>query len=169
MRWSIVRDMAFSALIVATLSCGGGASQVTCSYDGGSYRAGQSIVDEKSCTACVCDPSGKVYCNLGTCTYRDAGADVPAVVACAPTSGFTSCVHACGETNETESVAATCDAGRYNCPPGTRPAIGCPAESWPSGSFAGCGPWVEGYDCTCRSICDDGLWTCPTCVDGASQ
>jgi hypothetical protein len=91
---------------------------------------------------------------------------------CSPGSGFTACVKACGEADQKEKEAAACVAGRYQCSGQLIPAVTCPPASWPSGPFAGCGPWVEGYDCgcaspcTCPATCTNGLWTCElSCPD----
>lgn len=89
-------------------------------------------------------------------------------VACRPVSGFTACVRACGEADMSEPMAAECVDGFYACAEPLIPAIACPDDAWPTGPFAGCGPWVTGHDCFCAAVCDEGLWTCPstTCADG---
>lgn len=98
-----------------------------------------------------------------------AGGDAPESRA-SDCQGFTACVHACGESNQEEAIAATCANGIYSCPSPLIPAAFCGAGSWPSGAFAGCGPWPQGYDCTCRSVCDQGYWTCPAsaCIDAGA-
>lgn len=112
----------------------------------------------ESCSACV--PNADA---------GDAGAEV-AGAAGSDCEGFTACVHSCGETNQEEPVAATCANGAYSCPAPLVPAASCSKDSWPSGALAGCGPWPQGYDCTCKSICDQGFWTCPasSCTDAGT-
>jgi hypothetical protein len=76
----------------------------------------------------------------------------------APAGGFTACVHTCGETTATEASGATCVDGALQCPPGTQPAATCP-NPWPND---GCGPWINGVDCTTAAVCVDGRWwECP--------
>jgi hypothetical protein len=106
----------------------------------------------------------------GEKTQDAAGEDVPmasdALRVCG--AGFTACAHACGEKNDTELTAASCTDGVYSCPAPLIPAIDCGAGSWPTGGPAGCGPWVEGYDCTSSSVCNRGLWTCPGITDASA-
>jgi len=76
-------------------------------------------------------------------------------------SAFTACVKVCGEPDDRESTAAQCVDGFYSCPAPLVPAASCAANAWPSGPYAGCGPWVSGYNCSFRAVCDQHLWTCP--------
>jgi hypothetical protein len=81
---------------------------------------------------------------------------------------FTACVHACGESDTTESTAASCSAGVYSCDNSTIPAVACPQGGW-SAALA-CGPWVSGHDCGQQcGVCVKGLWTCGPCPDAASD
>ena len=81
---------------------------------------------------------------------------------------FTACVHACGETDSTESTAATCSAGIYSCDNSTIPAVACPQTGW-SAALA-CGPWVSSHDCGLQcGVCVKGLWTCGPCPDASSD
>jgi hypothetical protein len=81
---------------------------------------------------------------------------------------FTACVHACGESDTTESTAATCAAGVYSCDNSTLPAVACAQSGW-SAALA-CGPWVTGYDCGLQcGVCVNGLWTCGACPDAATD
>ena len=81
---------------------------------------------------------------------------------------FTACVHACGESDTTESTAATCSAGVYSCYTSTIPAVACPQTSWTAA--LACGPWVSGYDCGLQcGTCVKGLWTCAPCPDAATD
>ncbi len=83
-------------------------------------------------------------------------------------ASFTACVHACGESDTTESTAATCSAGVYSCDNSTIPAVACPQSGW-SAALA-CGPWVSGYDCGLQcGVCVKGLWTCGPCPDAATD
>lgn len=80
---------------------------------------------------------------------------------------FTACVHSCGETNTTETTAATCSAGVYSCDNSTIPAVACAQTSWTTA--LACGPWVSGYDCGLQcGTCVKGLWTCGPCPDAAT-
>jgi len=92
-----------------------------------------------------------------------AGAGGGAIVleACRPGASFTACVKTCGEPDHTERRSAECVNGFYACAEPLVPAVACPADSWPDGPYAGCGPWVDGYDCSFTAVCDDGLWSCP--------
>ncbi len=84
-----------------------------------------------------------------------------AAAVCESGRRFTPCVKSCGASNEQVPSQATCENGRYTCPAGEVPGISCPDGAWPSGPFAGCGPWVTGADCgTWRGVCEDGFWTC---------
>jgi hypothetical protein len=110
-------------------------------------------------------------CQRGGEKAQDAaGDDVPmapdALRVCG--AGFTACVHACGEKNDTEPTAASCTDDVYRCPAPLIPAIDCGDGAWPTGAFAGCWPWVEGYDCTSSSVCDHGLWACPGITDASA-
>jgi hypothetical protein len=87
-------------------------------------------------------------------------------VACRPAAMFTACVKTCGEPDGREPKSAECVNGFYACAEPLVPAVACPADSWPDGPNAGCGPWVDGYDCPFKSVCDDGLWSCPAPGDG---
>jgi len=81
---------------------------------------------------------------------------------------FTACVHSCGESNTTETTAATCSAGVYSCDNSTIPAVACPQSGW-SATLA-CGPWVSGHDCGSQcGVCVKGLWTCAPCPDAATD
>jgi hypothetical protein len=82
-------------------------------------------------------------------------------------SGFTACVHACGEHVDREQAAADCEAGVYKCPTGTVAAVTCPLGSWSDPSQRNCGPWVEGHDCS--GVCADRLWTCAGDADGSAD
>ena len=83
-------------------------------------------------------------------------------------AAFTACVHTCGESNTTESTAATCSAGVYSCDNSTIPAVACPSSGW-SAALA-CGPWVSGHDCGLQcGVCVKGLWTCAPCPDAATD
>lgn len=109
----------------------------------------------QSCSACV--------------SNADAG-DARPEAGRSDCEGFTACVHSCGEANEGEPIAATCANGTYSCPAPLIPAASCSKDSWPSGSLAGCGPWPQSYDCACKSVCDQGFWTCPVsaCTDAGA-
>jgi hypothetical protein len=88
---------------------------------------------------------------------------------CGDSSFFTACVHACGETNDSEDAAARCVGGRYQCDPPLIAATACDASVWTVPRLA-CGPWVTGYDCGqgC-AVCDAGRgWTCGACPDASS-
>jgi len=79
-------------------------------------------------------------------------------------ASFTACVRSCGESDTTESTAATCSAGVYSCDNSTIPAVACPSNGW-SAALA-CGPWVSGHDCGAQcGACIQGLWTCAPCSD----
>jgi hypothetical protein len=81
---------------------------------------------------------------------------------------FTACVHACGESDTTESTAATCSAGVYSCDNSTIPAVACGQASWTTA--LACGPWVSGHDCGLQcGLCVKGLWTCGPCPDASSD
>ena len=81
---------------------------------------------------------------------------------------FTACVHSCGESNTTETVAATCSGGVYSCDNSTIPAVACGQGSWTTALT--CGPWVSGHDCGQQcGLCVKGLWTCGPCPDAASD
>jgi hypothetical protein len=83
-------------------------------------------------------------------------------------ASFTACVHACGESDTTESTAATCSVGVYSCDNSTIPAVACPSSGW-SAALA-CGPWVSGHDCGPQcGVCVKGLWTCAPCPDAATD
>jgi len=83
-------------------------------------------------------------------------------------ASFTACVHACGESNTTETTAATCSAGVYSCDNSTIPAVACGQGSWTTA--LACGPWVTGYDCGLQcGVCVKGLWTCAPCPDAATD
>ena len=83
-------------------------------------------------------------------------------------ASFTACVHSCGESNATESTAATCSAGVYSCDNSTIPAVACPSNGW--SAALSCGPWVSGYDCGAQcGVCLKGLWTCAPCPDAATD
>jgi hypothetical protein len=91
----------------------------------------------------------------------------PAANVC-DSASFTACVHACGESDTTESTAATCAAGVYSCDNSTIPAVSCPSNGW-SAALA-CGPWVSGHDCGLQcGVCIKGLWTCAPCPDAATD
>ena len=81
-------------------------------------------------------------------------------VPCPVAHGFTGCVSSCGDTAEKVPMAASCVDGHLACAPPRIPAASCPMGSWPTGSHAGCGPWVDGYNCQCTAVCTDGLWDC---------
>ena len=54
--------------------------------------------------------------------------------------------------------------GVYSCPAPLEPAAYCPADSWPLGPNAGCGPQPP-HDCRTGVVCDHGVWACPaTCT-----
>src|SRR5262249_19519978 len=95
-----------------------------------------------------------------SCSQGSAAAPADASVQATCGAGFTACVRACGEKDDREATAATCADGVYTCPAPLTPAITCGPSAWPTGPFAGCGPWVEGYDCTSPAVCESGLWTC---------
>ncbi len=81
---------------------------------------------------------------------------------------FTACVHSCGESNTTETTAATCSAGVYSCDNSTIPAVACAQTSWTAA--LACGPWVTGHDCGPQcGVCVKGLWTCGPCPDASSD
>jgi hypothetical protein len=83
-------------------------------------------------------------------------------------ASFTACVHSCGESDTTESTAATCSAGVYSCDNSTIPAVACPQSGWTAA--LACGPWVTGYDCGLQcGLCVKGLWTCGPCPDAATD
>jgi hypothetical protein len=83
-------------------------------------------------------------------------------------ASFTACVHACGESDTTESTAATCSAGVYSCDNSTIPAVACPTSGW--SAALSCGPWVSGHDCGSQcGVCVKGLWTCAPCPDAATD
>jgi hypothetical protein len=83
-------------------------------------------------------------------------------------ASFTACVHACGESDTTESTAATCSAGVYSCDNSTIPAVACPQSGWTAA--LACGPWVTGHDCGLQcGVCVKGLWTCAPCPDAATD
>jgi hypothetical protein len=89
---------------------------------------------------------------------------------CVPGAGFTACVEQCGEAADVEAIAATCTNGYYECPAPLFVAAACPSGSWPAGAFAGCGPWVTGYDCgNCTAACAARIWTCPACPDAGTD
>jgi hypothetical protein len=113
----------------------------------------------ESCSACVLNADA-----------GDAGPEVSEAGG-SDCERFTACVHSCGESNQEESIAATCANGTYSCPAPLIPAASCDKGSWPSGALAGCGPWPQGYDCTCKSICDQGFWSCPAsaCTDAGTD
>ena len=131
-----------------------------------------SLMPAMACLPCRTDCDGDACTSSGNCPETTTPTSPPArpEVACVA-GAFTACVHACGEADDTEPTAAACVGGRYLCPAPLRPAASCPADAWPTGAFAGCGPWVENYNCACRSICDAHLWTCPgtTCLDGGAD
>ena len=82
-------------------------------------------------------------------------------------ANFTACVHACGETDTSETTAATCGDGVYSCAGSLKPAVSCPQGGW--SATLPCGPWVDGYDCGSGcALCVQGLWRCGTCVDAGA-
>ena len=89
-----------------------------------------------------------------------AGSATYELVPCRPASLFTGCVKECGDPARRVPEAARCVDGFYACPKPLIVAASCPGDAWPDGSYAGCGPWVENYDCTCPAVCEDRLWTC---------
>src|SRR6185369_33985 len=94
-----------------------------------------------------------------------AEAGAPGEPECTSDSNFiTGCVVECGESSPSVATAARCVDGKYQCPTGTKAAALCPADSWPSGAYQGCGPWIENYNCSsCAARCVDRSWTCPSC------
>lgn len=87
------------------------------------------------------------------------GEDQTSVVVVADQCGhLTACVATCG-AGALGDEAAGCTNGRYECPPGLRPAASCPEGSW-TGSLASCGPWIKGYDCPQPPVCAERFWTC---------
>jgi hypothetical protein len=107
-----------------------------------------------------CDVSG--CCSLPP---RDGGYNTTNVC---DSGSFTACVRSCGESDATESTAATCSAGVYSCDNSTIPAVSCPSSGW-SAALA-CGPWVSGHDCGLQcGVCIKGLWTCAPCPDAATD
>lgn len=112
--------------------------------------------------------AGGSACNTGSkcCDLRPADASNTTNVC--DSAFFTACVHACGESNSTETTAATCSAGVYSCDNSTVPAVACAQSSWTS--TLACGPWVSGYDCGLKcGLCVKGLWTCGPCPDASSD
>jgi hypothetical protein len=92
----------------------------------------------------------------------DADGSSPERAACVAEAGFSACVHTCGEATNSEATSATCTDGAYHCAAPLVPAVNCPDDSWVSGPFKRCGPWVDGYDCTTVAVCsEERLWTCP--------
>jgi len=86
---------------------------------------------------------------------------------CAP-AAFTACVENCDVSGTSHvRIEASCKDGVFHCDGGLVPAVGCPSSSWPSeNGRAGCGPWVDGYDCgggTCGVCTEAGLLTCGPC------
>jgi hypothetical protein len=98
----------------------------------------------------------------------DSAASEVGGTACKDSSFFTACVHACGETDESEPTAAECVAGYFRCAEPFVPASDCPAGSWTSPRLA-CGPWPGNYNCGSGcAVCDaTQAWTCGTCPDAA--
>ncbi len=99
----------------------------------------------------------------------NASSSQPAGTPCGDSSFFTACVHSCGETNDSEAVAATCTGGKYHCDAPLIPAAACDPSGW-TVSRLPCGPWVAGYDCgqSC-AVCDVTRgWTCAACPDGSA-
>jgi hypothetical protein len=124
-----------------------------------------------SCEGSTREPAEEAGPQDASDAATDVGADVDAATdvsapSCLRTDGaFTACVKQCGEPDDKESMSAACTDGTWRCPAPLVPAATCAPNSWPSGPFAGCGPWVNGYDCTCPARCVDGAWTCPGCGD----
>jgi len=88
---------------------------------------------------------------------------------CGDSSFFTACVRACGEADTSESTAAHCVDGMYQCDAPLIPAAACDANTWTVPRLP-CGPWVAGYDCgqTC-AICDAVRgWSCGACPDAST-
>jgi hypothetical protein len=106
-------------------------------------------------------------CDASKCCDLPPGSRSQTGTVC-DSASFTACVHSCGESNTTESTAATCSAGVYSCDNSTIPAVACPSNGW-SAALA-CGPWVSGYDCGAQcGVCVKGLWTCAPCPDAATD
>ncbi len=105
-------------------------------------------------------------CADSKCCYLPPGSTTTGNVC--DSASFTACVHTCGESDTTESTAATCSAGVYSCDNSTIPAVSCPSSGW-SAALA-CGPWVTGHDCGLQcGVCVKGLWTCAPCPDAATD
>jgi hypothetical protein len=106
-------------------------------------------------------------CDVPTCCSGPPGSSSNNGNVC-DSASFTACVHACGESDSTESTAATCSAGVYSCDNSTIPAVACPQSGWTAA--LACGPWVTGYDCGLQcGVCVKGLWTCGPCPDASSD
>jgi len=89
---------------------------------------------------------------------------------CGDSAFFTACVQQCGETAQTEPMAASCVFGSFRCDTPLTPASDCPAGSWTSSTLP-CGPWPGTYDCgmgcaVCTSV---RTWTCGSCSDGGGS
>jgi hypothetical protein len=105
-------------------------------------------------------------CDGSKCCDLPPGSSAQTGTVC-DSASFTACVHSCGESDTTESTAASCSAGVYSCQNSTIPAVACPASGW-SAALA-CGPWVSGHDCGLQcGVCVKGLWTCAPCPDAAT-
>ena len=106
-------------------------------------------------------------CGVSGCCILPPGDASPTTNVC-DSASFTACVHACGESDSTESTAASCSAGVYSCNNSTIPAVSCPSGGW--SAALSCGPWVSGYDCGQQcGVCVKGLWTCAPCPDAATD
>lgn len=89
--------------------------------------------------------------------------------ACGDSAFFTACVHACGESDDSEPTPAACVGGHFHCVEPLVPASDCPAGSWTSTRLP-CGPWPGTYNCGAGcAVCDvTQVWTCGRCSDAAS-
>jgi hypothetical protein len=106
-------------------------------------------------------------CDASKCCLLPPGSSSDAGNVC-NSAFFTACVHACGESDSSEPIAASCSAGVYSCENSTIPAVACPSSGW-SAALA-CGPWVSGHDCGLQcGVCVKGLWTCAPCPDAATD
>jgi hypothetical protein len=107
--------------------------------------------------------------NATTPPVKDGSAERSVdTTACGSSSFFTACVHACGETTASETTAARCVDGKYQCDAPLVPATACGPGAWTAPRLA-CGPWVAGYDCGqgC-AVCDASRgWTCGECPDAS--
>jgi hypothetical protein len=140
-----------------------GSSNASAGQPGSSGGTGGMLVRDESVaggSSAGRGGDGSAAGSAGGGAAGSAGGSAYPPFACSLASLFTACVKACGEPDDKESKSAECVDGFYTCPAPLIVAASCPDDAWPDGAYAGCGPWVHGYDCQCRAECKNRQWTC---------